>query len=69
MRGGDMLSMKQIICEMEESVSKLQVHLDAKRFSEMPYLLGRLGGYSLLMQEIVNAKLQESKEVTNSKSE
>ena len=65
MKGGDMLSMKQIICEMEADVSKLQVCLDEKRFLEMSYLLGKLGGYSLVMQQMVSSKIQESKEVTN----
>ena len=60
-----MLSMKQILCEMEADVSKLQVSLDEKRFFDMSYRLGRLGGSSLLLQEIVNSKVQESKEVTN----
>lgn len=64
-----MFSMKQILCEMEASVSRLNFCLAEQRFLDMPYLIGRLSGYSELLQDIVNSKLCELKEVTNSKRE
>jgi len=65
MKGGDMLSISQILCDIENTVGRLTVCDAERRFADMPYNLGLLAGYSLLLQEIVNSKLQEPEEVTN----
>ena len=64
MKGGDMLSMYQLLREMEDSVSRLISCFDENQLADMPYLLGRLSGYSELLQDIVRSKLCEGKEVT-----
>jgi len=61
-----MLSMKQILCEMEASLSKLNLCLDEQRFSDMPYLLGKLSSYNQLLNEMLNLKLCESSESVES---
>lgn len=54
-----MLSMKQILCEIESCVEKLKLCLIEKHFVDMPYFLIRMQGYNLLLQEIIISKLSE----------
>lgn len=57
-----MLSMKQVLCEMEASVTRLDLCREERRYIDMPYLIGRLSGYNELLQDFVNAKLCKSAE-------
>ena len=57
-----MLSMKQVIYEMEACLSQLELCREENRYIDMPYLIGRLTGYNELLREYVNTKLCESAE-------
>lgn len=61
--------MELIISEMKTAVLRLETQRLEKRFDDMPYLLGRLLGYNDLLQEILDKKLREPKEVTDERSQ
>jgi len=57
-----MLSMKQVLCEIESSLTKLDLLREEKKYIEMRYVIFRLIGYTKLLREFVNKKICESDE-------
>lgn len=60
-----MYNIEEILCEIEASTNRLKLYYQENRLADMPYELGRIAAFDIIIQETVASKICESTESSN----